>query len=307
MEYALVMSFSSGRELVRTKRVVARTRRMAAKTKHDAFAFARRVGAQRAGATADAEPAEPDKLDFVGTYAAHTDRLISEESNKSEAVERAIGSASHDDFEVIGAMQRDLLVAYGLQQASSVVEVGCGSGRLAVQLVDWLQGPYLGTDVVPTLLDHAASIASAPNMRYEKVTGLSIPAPTASADIVCAFSVFTHLLHEESFAYMQDCVRVLRPGGVLVFSFLEYRVPSHWDVMAGNLRAVGRHEVLNQFLSLDAVEVWAQHLQCEVVDIFRGDEPYIPLTEPLRLGGFDYVEFGTFGQSAAIYRKPVGE
>ena len=42
--------------------------------------------------------------------------------------------------------------------------------------------------------------------------------------MILAFSVFTHLLHEESFIYLEDFKRVLKPGGSVVFSFLEVLV-----------------------------------------------------------------------------------
>jgi cyclopropane fatty-acyl-phospholipid synthase-like methyltransferase len=50
----------------------------------------------------------------------------------------------------------------------------------------------------------------------------------ASADIVIAFSVFTHLLHEECYAYLQDAARVLTPGGKFVFSFFEFDMASRY-------------------------------------------------------------------------------
>jgi hypothetical protein len=92
---------------------------------------------------------------------------------------------------------------------------------------------------------------------------------------------------------------------MLVFSFLEFRVPSHWDVMEGNLANIDNPGVLNQFMSVDAVEVWAQHLGFEIMEISRGDEPFIPLVEPIMLNGHEYEELGTFGQSVAIFRKPM--
>ena len=242
---------------------------------------------------------------FVSAYEAHTERLLDKAGDDERALELAIGASSPEEFSAIGEMQHQLLMACGLQPSSALVEVGCGSGRLAVQLAGWLHGPYLGLDVVQTLLDRAAAIATGPHMRYQKVDGLAIPVETDHIDVVCAFSVFTHLRHEESFAYLHDCRRVLRPGGTIVFSFLEFRVPAHWDVMEANLSAIGSDQVLNQFMSTDAVEVWSRHLDLEVIDIFRGDEPFIPLARPISVNGLEFHDFGTFGQSVAVLRKPA--
>ncbi len=252
----------------------------------------------------DQPPAGCDRFDFVRSYEGHTAQLVETEEDQEAALDRSTGSVSSEEFSVIGELQRDLLLAYGLEEDSFVVEIGCGSGRLAVQLAGWLRGTYVGTDVVQALVDRAAAVADGPHMRFERVAGLTVPVDDGTADLVCAFSVFTHLLHEESYAYLQDCRRVLKQGGRVVFSFLEYRVPSHWAVMEANLRSLGRHEVLNQFVSVDAVEAWAAHLGFEVANVFRGDRPYIPLTRPVLLNGHLYRHLGTFGQSAAVLVKP---
>ena len=52
-------------------------------------------------------------------------------------------------FEACGIIEREILIQYGLRPDDYVVDVGCGSGRLAKPLADYLRGPYLGIDVVP--------------------------------------------------------------------------------------------------------------------------------------------------------------
>src|SRR3712207_6851625 len=45
----------------------------------------------------------------------------------------------------------------------------------------------------------------------------------------------SHLLHEESYLYLMEAHRALRPGGRVVFSFLEFPVPEAWKVFEANL------------------------------------------------------------------------
>jgi SAM-dependent methyltransferase len=234
---------------------------------------------------------------YRASYLRHVQNLQETSEDRATAMAQAVGG----DFERIGILERELLVSQGLAPDDFLVDVGCGSGRLAVQLVDYLTGRYLGTDVVPELLEHARGLVVRDDWRFEEVRDLVIPAEDGEADMVCLFSVVTHLRHEESYRYLEEARRVLRPGGKVVFSFLDFSVPSHWDVFEANLRAVGRDEVLNQFTDPAALPVWARHLGMELAAVYRGDEPYIPLSEAAvaELAGSDDAT-GTLGQSVAV-------
>jgi SAM-dependent methyltransferase len=239
---------------------------------------------------------------FVREYAEHTRRLLESWESREGALQAAVGSATPEEYELVGRVEMRLLIYAGLHPDDSLVDIGCGSGRLAAQLARWLRGRYLGTDVVQSLLDQAAQSCNRPDWQFQRVCGLTVPADSESIDMACAFSLFTHLRHEESFVYMKDIHRVLKPGARLVFSYLDYRVPELWQVLEGNIETIGQEAVLNQFMSTDAIEVFAHHLGFELVEIHQGDEPFIPLTDrPSDLRGDDVR---SFGQSVAIYRKP---
>jgi ubiquinone/menaquinone biosynthesis C-methylase UbiE len=113
----------------------------------------------------------------------------------------------------MGNIQADLLHEWGLKDGHFVIDIGCGSGRLASALQKrGTEIQYLGTDIVPELLKYAKTKAP-PHYRFQLSTEFRIPASDASADFVTFFSVFTHLYHEKSFAYLKDSFRVLRKGG----------------------------------------------------------------------------------------------
>jgi len=222
--------------------------------------------------------------------------------SNDEAARMAVGG----EFEAIGELLRETLIYHGLQKSDYVIDVGCGSGRLAKPLSEYLTGKYLGIDVVQQLIDYARKLVKKPGWRFEMVQGLKIPEANEQADVVCFFSVLTHLLHEESFVYLTEAKRVLKPGGKIVLSFLDFRIEGHWDIFENNnLKDVGiGGQPLNVFISNDMLRAWAKHLDLEVEVIKDGDDPYVPLSRPIKFeDGRVWNELAPFGQSLCVLRK----
>lgn len=222
---------------------------------------------------------------------------------EDEAVSRAVGG----NYEYFGVLEHALLRAHGLTPESSVIDVGCGSGRLAMQLRRYPRLRYVGTDVVPHLLDYARRKTGRPDFRFEPVDAITLPVPDAEADFVAFFSVFTHLLHEESYVYLQEAHRALRPGGKVVFSFLEYALQGAWPVFEANLDWVRKRYLaghLNVFMHRADLTLWAERLGFEVVAFQDGATPSIVVDSTTAT---EAVPPGTYalGQSACILRKPL--
>lgn len=142
-----------------------------------------------------------------------------------------------------------------------------------------MTGSYIGIDLIPELFNYAKKISQRPDWKFYQAPGLSIPEPDSSADFICFFSVLTHLLHEESYKYLEESKRVLKPNGKIIFSFLEFYIYSHWDVFQGNLLDTNPNRVLNQFISRDAIETWAEHLDLSILEILDGDKPHIDIID----------------------------
>lgn len=220
-----------------------------------------------------------------------------------EAMKFAVGG----DFEVFGAIEAALLRHCGLEPGDMLVDVGCGSGRLAIPLSRDHLGPYLGTDLVPDLLAYARARCERPDWRFELAKGLKIPAADETADMVCFFSVLTHLLHEQSYLYLAEARRVLKPGGRIVFSFLEFAQEGHWPTFkttVDNARQ-DRPQPLNVFIERHAIEVWARRLDLRLDEIHGGEDHFIPLPAPLTLAsGVVLGERANLGQSVCVLTKP---
>ena len=188
-----------------------------------------------------------EKPHFVADYEKFVDELVAH-FPLDEAMAHAVGG----NYEGTGLVEKRILEYAGLHPPMSLVDVGCGSGRLASVLAGDIDD--LGTDVVERLLSYART-KSPSTFEFLRHTDLTIPRRDASIDMVCAFSVFTHLHHAESFLYMQDCLRALRPGGKLVFSFLEFADPAHWGVFDHTLGyyLAGRPPHLNTFIERQVI------------------------------------------------------
>jgi SAM-dependent methyltransferase len=126
--------------------------------------------------------------------------------------------------------------------------------------------------------------------------------------MVCFFSVLTHLLHEQSYLYLEEAKRVLKPDGRIVFSFLEFRMAFHWSVFASTVDDARRQEhPLNVFVEREAIQAWAAHLGLAVLDVRDGDEAFVPLSRPVTLdSGQVLSERGNLGQSICVLGRPEG-
>lgn len=156
------------------------------------------------------------------------------------SLRRSVGSGDEDVFrKMIQNLTDDVLhVAATLSTwetpVFTLVDAGCGCGRLAAGLIrTWKEGWYVGLDcndaMVTWCLDHLTPLdrrfqfyhVDTRNAQYnpsgEAARPVHWPGVAAeSVDLVCAYSLFTHLRPEEAAGMWAELERVLHPGGVLV-------------------------------------------------------------------------------------------
>lgn len=123
-----------------------------------------------------------------------------------------------------------------LHTRSRVLEIGCGSGRTAVQLADFLEpGQYVGMDIEKVSLEACSNnrrLASRnfkfdlidiqnneynPNGRF-RADEYRFSYPDRSMDTVFLMSVFTHMLPGDISHYITEIGRMLDQGGTCLFS-----------------------------------------------------------------------------------------
>lgn len=142
------------------------------------------------------------------------------------------GGALHEFTERGVAFAEALSAVAGATPSSYVLDVGCGFGKLAIGMSDFLDkdGRYEGFDIVPEAIVWCKShivgthrnlnftLADIYNKEYNptgrvRASDFSFPYPDGMFDIAALYSVFTHMLPADFDRYISEIARVMKRGG----------------------------------------------------------------------------------------------
>jgi SAM-dependent methyltransferase len=149
------------------------------------------------------------------------------------ASEKIYTGGDAGNFLQVGIDTLRSLVTFGkVTPSSRVLEIGSGIGRVALPLTQWLEGEgeYTGVEIVKDGVDWCAQNIGAhyPRFRFlhldiyneyynpngtQKIGDL--PLPAGHFDIAVFCSVFTHLVADDTAAYLKLLARTLKPGGLV--------------------------------------------------------------------------------------------
>jgi SAM-dependent methyltransferase len=207
------------------------------------------------------------------------------------------------DFVRSATAEADRLVeAFGIQLSSSVVDIGCGVGRLPLGLLLRLGevSEYQGFDVDRGSTawcqkyiagEHPGcrfDLLNVRNARYNPdgamlAEAFSLPVGEGTVDVAYMYSVFSHMVAEDVAIYLRELKRILRPAGAaFLTAFIETDVPSV-SINPANYR-----------------RDWVGHLHC-----VRFERSYfVGLVDDAGLG-VDRIDYGveTDGQ-CGVYLSP---
>lgn len=109
----------------------------------------------------------------------------------------------------------------------SLVDLGCGVGRLTPALAEAFGGPVHGVEPSDRMRQIAEATATHPAVTYLAGEAAAIPLPDASADAILMFLSFHHV--PDRAAGAAEIVRVLKPGGrLLIRSPFSDRMTGGW-------------------------------------------------------------------------------
>jgi SAM-dependent methyltransferase len=148
--------------------------------------------------------------------------------------------------------KRRLLDRAAVAAGEAVLDIGCGTGTLAIELKQRTPGARVtGLDADAAVLRRARRKAAGEGVAIDLVEALSTQMPFADAtvDVVLSSLFFHHLDHDSKRATLSEVARVLRPGGRLHVAdwakpqdflmrglFLTVRALDGFDVTADNAR-----------------------------------------------------------------------
>ncbi len=148
-----------------------------------------------------------------------------------------------------------LLRRHGMHRLGgrAILEVGCGAGGELRNMVRYGASPerVQGVDIQTARIEEARRLS--PNIRFLVGSAEALPFADASFDLVMQFTMFSSmndtLLRQRA---AREMLRVLRPGGIILWYDMRYPSPRNREV-----RSIGRRELRSLFpgCSIDSISV----------------------------------------------------
>jgi SAM-dependent methyltransferase len=113
---------------------------------------------------------------------------------------------------------RDLASRLAAQPPARILEIAAGTGVLTRALASRLPAAsaIVATDLNPPMIEHAASVGTARPVQWRQADAMKLPFEAGTFDAVaCQFGV---MFFPDKAAAFAEARRVLRPGGVFLFS-----------------------------------------------------------------------------------------
>jgi ubiquinone/menaquinone biosynthesis C-methylase UbiE len=110
------------------------------------------------------------------------------------------------------------LALHAAPRPRRILDVGCGTGYLLRQLAARTPAAIqlVGIDAAPAMIETAESLAEDRRLRFETGEAEQLPYPQGTFDLLVSTTSFDHWANQR--AGLEECARVLRPGGHLVLA-----------------------------------------------------------------------------------------
>lgn len=159
---------------------------------------------------------------------------------------------------------QQILDGLRLERDATVLEIGCGVGRLLRPLAGRV-GAINGVDIAPGMIARGRELlADLPDVRLQVTAGTLDMFSDRSLDFVFSFVVFQHIPAKSAIIrYISETARVLKPGGIFKFQ-IDGRSRSFWKGTDTWLGVWFKSKEIQRILSrhgFELVDSWGEETQ----------------------------------------------
>jgi SAM-dependent methyltransferase len=181
-----------------------------------------------------------------------------------------VGQQDRELYRLIGIdFLKKFISLCGLKRNWRVLDIGCGSGRLAVPVAWYLtKGTYYGIDIVPAGIQWCVEKIKPcyPNTHFEladiynaayhpngskKASEFVFPYADNFFDFIFLTSVFTHMQPHDLEHYIDEIHRMLKPRGRCLITFFIYNEEARQGISANKSKFLFTYDY-DQYFAVDA-------------------------------------------------------
>jgi SAM-dependent methyltransferase len=126
--------------------------------------------------------------------------------------------SGYHDYETLNKTCRSFAAEITSNSAMKLLDWGVGAGRISQFFEKNQSYDVYGTDIDPVNISNLHNSGLRKNRYTHMQPKKPIPFPDSFFDVVYGISVFTHLTEALQFYYLNDIARILKPGGIGIFS-----------------------------------------------------------------------------------------
>jgi ubiquinone/menaquinone biosynthesis C-methylase UbiE len=177
-----------------------------------------------------------------------------------------------------------------------ILEVGCGHGTRLANLIRWGASPekMWGVDIIDSRIDDARRLVPS-LVTFEVANACNLRFPDDTFDLALQFTAFSSVLDGSMRQRMAaEMIRILRPGGTILWYDFRFNNPWNKDVIG-----IGKREIKGLFCDCD--------IEIQRLTLFPQLARFLGKFSPLIAGGLSRTRVFSTHYLAMIRKKKAKE